>query len=195
MEQVESQTHKYFDYSPRGLWLRAIVLGGLDGLVFSAVMMMGIGGHVPKGDNKVILITSFAGLASGAFNVAIGEFVSVCTQCDIMRFQLKRNIEMGQGDQKAGLVPSPIVIAVAASVTYFIVGSVPLLSVVFIREPKWRTFSATVMASFCMAVVGAIGAGVGNSPVARSCVRVLFGGWVMISIVLGKNYILGHIRI
>ncbi|XP_015883561.3 vacuolar iron transporter homolog 4 [Ziziphus jujuba] len=201
VNNVESQMHhwqvedaKHFDYSPRALWLRAIVLGGLEGLVFSAVTMMGIG-MLKEEDNKVKLITSFLGLASGAFNVAIAEFVSVYTQYDIMRFQLERNIRMGKGDQKAGLIPSPIVIAVAASVAYFVGGTVPVLGGGFIRESKWRSFIATIVASSCMIAVGTIGAGVGNSPVARSCVRVLFGGWVMISIGWGKNYILRYIGV
>ncbi|KAF3451694.1 hypothetical protein FNV43_RR07790 [Rhamnella rubrinervis] len=188
MQKVED---KYFNYSPRALWLRAIVLGGLEGLASSVVMMMGIGMFTK--DNKVILLTSFTSLVAASMNLAIAEFVSVYAQYDIMMFQAKRDLAVGRDGGK-GMVPSPTVVAVAASATYFVCGSVPLLSG-FIGDPKWRSLVATMVASFLLIVVGVIGAALGKVPVARSCLRLLLGGWLTISIIWGKNYVLGYIGI
>lgn len=193
---IESQTHvqkiedSYKDlinYSPRALWLRAIVLGGLEGLVSAAVMMMGIGMFTQ--DNKVVVVASFASLAAAAMNLAIAEFVSVYTQYDIMSFQGKRDLAMGRDGGK-GLVPSPTLVAVVASVTYFVCGSVTLVAGGFIREQKWRALVASTVASLLLIVVGAIGAAVGKAPVARSCVRLLFGGWLAISVIWARSLLL-----
>lgn len=195
LKNIESQTHmqnvedSYFNYSPRALWLRAIVLGGLEGLVSSAVMMMGIGMFTQ--DNKVILLTSFTSLAAASMNLAIAEFVSVYAQYDIMMFQAKRDLAVGRNGGK-GLVPSPTVVAVVASVTRFVCGSVPLLTGGFIRDHKWRSHVATTVASLLLIVVGVIGAALGKAPVARSCLRLLFGGWLTISIIWGKYHVLGQ---
>lgn len=196
---IESQTHvqkiehSYKDlinYSPRALWLRAIVLGGLEGLVSAAVMMMGIGTFTQ--DNKVVVVTSFTSLAAAAMNLAIAEFVSVHTQYDIMTFQAKRDLAMGR-DGGRGMVPSPTVVAVAASVTYFVCGSVTLVAGGFIREQKWRALVASMVASLLLIVVGVFGAAVGKAPVARSCVRLLFGGWLAISIIWARSLFLGKL--
>lgn len=75
----------------RAQWLRAALLGANDGLVTVASLMMGVGSI--KEDVKAMLLVGFAGLVAGACSMAIGEFVSVCTQRDIETAQMKRAIE------------------------------------------------------------------------------------------------------
>lgn len=76
------------DYAQRAQWLRAAVLGANDGLVSVASLMMGIGAVKP--DAKAMLIVGFAGMVAGACSMAIGEFVSVYTQYDIEKAQMRR---------------------------------------------------------------------------------------------------------
>nr|GEZ92793.1 vacuolar iron transporter homolog 4-like [Tanacetum cinerariifolium] len=59
-DQSNQNQHKLsaeedFDYSQRGQWLRAAVLGANDGLVSVASLMMGIG--AVKQDSKAMILT------------------------------------------------------------------------------------------------------------------------------------------
>ncbi|KAJ1402288.1 Ccc1 family [Sesbania bispinosa] len=69
------------DYSQRGQWLRAAMLGANDGLVSVASLMMGVG--AVKEDINAMLLAGFVGIVAGDCSMAIGEFVSVYTQYDI----------------------------------------------------------------------------------------------------------------
>ncbi|KAJ0976581.1 hypothetical protein J5N97_012055 [Dioscorea zingiberensis] len=84
------------NYSQRGQWLRAAVLGANDGLLSTASLMMGVG--AVKDDPKAMIISGFAGLVGGACSMAIGEFVSVYSQLDIEVAQLKREQRMKDGE-------------------------------------------------------------------------------------------------
>ena len=112
MEPQTVQEEKYFDYSPRAIWLRAIVVGGHEGVIHATVMLMGIG--MLANGIKAMLLTSFIGLVAGTLNLAIAQYVSVYTQYDIMTFQAKRNMRMGRGGNR-GTVPSPTMVDVASS--------------------------------------------------------------------------------
>lgn len=61
-------------------WLRAGVLGGNDGIVSTAGIVMGVAGATT--DSTAILIAGVAGLVAGAMSMATGEYVSVSTQRD-----------------------------------------------------------------------------------------------------------------
>ena len=106
----QSKKRSIFDYSPRAIWLRAIVVGGHEGVTHATVMLMGVG--MLANGIKAMLLTSFIGLVAGTLNLAIAQYVSVYTQYDIMTFQAKRNIRMGRGGNW-GTVPSPTLVAVA----------------------------------------------------------------------------------
>jgi VIT1/CCC1 family predicted Fe2+/Mn2+ transporter len=68
--------HTHADVS--GGWLRAAVFGAMDGLVTNVSLVAGIGaaGAAPR----TVVLTGVAGLVSGAFSMALGEFASVRTQ-------------------------------------------------------------------------------------------------------------------
>ncbi|CAI9294344.1 unnamed protein product [Lactuca saligna] len=74
-KQCQMSTEEDIDYSQRGQWLRAAVLGANDGLVSVASLMIGVG--AVKKDVKAMILSGFAGLVAGACSMAIGEFVSL----------------------------------------------------------------------------------------------------------------------
>ncbi|KAJ3028236.1 hypothetical protein HDV00_010545 [Rhizophlyctis rosea] len=83
------------DYANRMPWLRAAVLGGTDGLVSVAAIMMGVGGGgvVDGGsaaDYRSMVIAGVAALVAGSLSMACGEYVSVASQRDVARSSLAR---------------------------------------------------------------------------------------------------------
>ncbi|XP_061342043.1 vacuolar iron transporter homolog 4-like [Gastrolobium bilobum] len=188
---------KDFDYSKRSQWLRAAVLGANDGLVSTASLMMGVG--AVKQDIKAMILAGFAGLVAGACSMAIGEFVSVYSQLDIEVAQLKRDNERGNGSssgeeeenkEKEGL-PNPLQAATASALAFSVGAMVPLLGASFIRDYKVRIGVILGAVTFALVVFGWLGAVLGKAPTLRSCVRVLFGGWLAMAITFGLTKLIG----
>lgn len=75
-------------YSDRVGWLRAAVLGANDGIVSTASLLIGMAtaGATLAG----ILTAGAAGAVAGAMSMAAGEYVSVSSQKDTERADLKR---------------------------------------------------------------------------------------------------------
>lgn len=69
-------------------WLRAGVLGANDGIVSMAALLVGVAAATTSSD--AILTAGVAGVAAGALSMGIGEYVSVSSQRDAERAQLKR---------------------------------------------------------------------------------------------------------
>lgn len=64
-----------------GGWLRPAVFGAMDGLVSNLALISGVaGGGVAA---ETIALTGLAGLAAGAFSMAVGEYTSVATQSEL----------------------------------------------------------------------------------------------------------------
>ncbi|KAK8617540.1 hypothetical protein V6N13_080450 [Hibiscus sabdariffa] len=182
-----------FDYSQRGQWLRAAVLGANDGLVSVASLMMGVGSV--KQDVKAMIIVGFAGLVAGACSMAIGEFVSVCTQRDVEIAQMKR--EKRKGSTESGndeKLPNPIQAAVASALAFAIGAVLPLLAAAFIRQNKVRVAVVAAVASVALVVFGVVGALVGGTPVAKSSARVLIGGWMAMGTTFGLTKLVGSVH-
>jgi len=76
------------DVSARLNWLRAGVLGANDGIVSISGLVVGVAGATA--DRTTILTAGVAGLVSGAFSMAGGEYVSVSTQRDTESALLRR---------------------------------------------------------------------------------------------------------
>lgn len=77
--------------------LRAAVLGANDGLVSIFSLLMGVAGA--ELNNKVILVTGFAGLLAGAISMALGEWLSVQSSRELYKHQI--------GIEKAELAAAP----------------------------------------------------------------------------------------
>ncbi|MBF7691783.1 VIT family protein, partial [Acinetobacter sp. SCC474] len=75
-------------YSANSGWLRASILGANDGIISVTSLLLGViaGGA----SNQTIVITCIAAIASGAFAMAAGEYISVKSQQDIERSDLKK---------------------------------------------------------------------------------------------------------
>ncbi|MFE6612661.1 VIT family protein [Amycolatopsis sp. NPDC057786] len=75
------------DLGGRLNWLRAGVLGANDGIVSVAGIVVGVAGATT--DSTAIATAGIAGLVAGALSMAGGEYVSVSTQRDTERAQLR----------------------------------------------------------------------------------------------------------
>ncbi|KAK7400272.1 hypothetical protein VNO78_11476 [Psophocarpus tetragonolobus] len=182
------------NYSQRAQWLRAAVLGANDGLVSVASLMMGVG--AVKEDISVMLVAGFAGLVAGGCSMAIGEFVSVYTQYDIEIAQIKREREAKnnrevEGETQREKLPNPFQAALASALAFSVGALVPLLAAVFIRSRNIRMAVVAGTVSFALLVFGGVGAVLGKTPVTRSCLRVLIGGWMAMAITFGLTKLIG----
>jgi VIT1/CCC1 family predicted Fe2+/Mn2+ transporter len=75
-------------YITRSGWLRAAVLGANDGIVSVSSLVVGVAAADPA--PRAVLIAGVAGLVAGAMSMAAGEYVSVSSQSDIERADIKR---------------------------------------------------------------------------------------------------------
>lgn len=71
-------------------WLRAAVLGANDGLLSTAGLVIGVAAATT--DRSTLAIAGIAGLAAGAFSMAVGEYVSVSTQRDTERALIAKEV-------------------------------------------------------------------------------------------------------
>jgi VIT1/CCC1 family predicted Fe2+/Mn2+ transporter len=71
----------------RSGWLRAAVLGANDGIISVTSLIMGMAAS--GASSQTLLVTCIAGLISGATSMAAGEYISVKSQEDIEKSDLK----------------------------------------------------------------------------------------------------------
>ncbi len=67
--------------------VRAAVFGMNDGLVSNLALVLGVAASGAVGD--ALILTGIAGLLAGAFSMAVGEYVSVASQRDLVRRQIE----------------------------------------------------------------------------------------------------------
>ena len=72
----------------RSGWLRAAVLGGNDGIVSTASVIVGVAAAEPG--IGAVLLAGVAALVAGAMSMAAGEYVSVSSQSDLERADIAR---------------------------------------------------------------------------------------------------------
>ncbi len=72
----------------RSGWLRAAVLGGNDGIVSTASVIVGVAAAEPG--LWAVLIAGVAALVAGAMSMAAGEYVSVSSQSDLEKADIAR---------------------------------------------------------------------------------------------------------
>ncbi|RYR64409.1 hypothetical protein Ahy_A03g010517 isoform C [Arachis hypogaea] len=99
----------------------------------------------------------------------------------------------------AGLVAGACSMAIGEFVSvytqYDIGGVVPMLAALFIRNHKVRMGVVAVAVSLALLVFGIFGAILGRTPVTRSCLRVLIGGWMAMAITFGFTKLLGSVSL
>ncbi|KAJ0248914.1 Vacuolar iron transporter 2.1 [Hirschfeldia incana] len=196
--RISPRAEEEVDYMQRAQWLRAALLGANDGLVTVASLMMGVGSI--KEDVKAMLLVGFAGLVAGACSMAIGEFVSVCTQRDIETAQMKRAIENKTSlsaideqdeDEKKERLPNPGQAALASALAFSVGAAMPLLAAVFIENHKVRMAVVAIVATLALLVFGVTGAVLGKTSVVKSSVRVVIGGWMAVALTFGLTKFIG----
>ena len=169
------------DFAGRANWLRAAVLGANDGLVSTASLMLGVSAVKPEA--RAMAVSGFAGLLAGAFSMAIGEYVSVCSQRDVEIAELDQAGKRGGDEEKA--LPSPAQAAAASALAFSVGALLPLLAAGFIVGYNLRVAVVVVVATLALAAFGCVGAVLGRAPVARSCARVVVGGLAAMAVTFG----------
>ena len=83
-EEIEFEDH----FINRSNWIRASVLGANDGILSVASIAVGVA--AASSGREVLVLATLAGLVAGIFAMAAGEYVSVSSQADIEKADLKR---------------------------------------------------------------------------------------------------------
>ena len=83
-----ARRHHERHYIGRIGWLRAAVLGANDGIVSTASLILGVA--AADASRGTIVISGVAALVAGAMSMAAGEYVSVSSQADTERADLRR---------------------------------------------------------------------------------------------------------
>jgi VIT1/CCC1 family predicted Fe2+/Mn2+ transporter len=68
--------------------VRPVVFGATDGLVCNLSLIMGVAGAAGE-DPHAIVIAGVAGLLAGGFSMAVGEYVSVRSQHELLDYQIE----------------------------------------------------------------------------------------------------------
>ncbi len=74
--------------TPGASIVRPMVFGASDGLVSNLALVMGVGAAAAN-NPSVIVIAGIAGLLAGAFSMAVGEYISVRSQREILDYQIE----------------------------------------------------------------------------------------------------------
>lgn len=75
----------------RSNWLRAVVLGANDGII--SISSLAVGVATASQSNQPVILATVAGLVAGALSMAAGEYVSVSSQTDTEKADIKREKE------------------------------------------------------------------------------------------------------
>jgi len=67
--------------------LRPTVFGVTDGLVANVCLIMGMAG-ASSGDAHTVVLAGIAGLVAGSFSMAVGEYISVRSQHELLDYQI-----------------------------------------------------------------------------------------------------------
>lgn len=86
MKNMKNEEH----YVKRSGWLRASILGANDGILSTASIIIGVA--AASDVRETIVLAGIAGLVAGAMSMAAGEYVSVSSQSDIEKSDLKREM-------------------------------------------------------------------------------------------------------
>lgn len=84
--RIEDYTDNHF--ISRSNWLRAAVLGANDGILSVASIAVGV--VSANSERETIILASLAGLVAGTLAMSSGEYVSVSSQTDIEKADIKR---------------------------------------------------------------------------------------------------------
>jgi VIT1/CCC1 family predicted Fe2+/Mn2+ transporter len=98
METLQKEDHRI----GRIGWLRAAVLGANDGILSTASLVVGV--TAANAQRAEVLLAGVAGLVAGGMSMAAGEYVSVSSQADTEKADLKRERHELETDHAGELV-------------------------------------------------------------------------------------------
>lgn len=82
-------SHEHPDVT--GGWLRPAVFGASDGLVSNLALIAGVAGGTQGADSSTaVVLAGLAGLAAGAFSMAVGEYTSVASQSEAAAHEVQK---------------------------------------------------------------------------------------------------------
>jgi len=86
------EIHGHYHRDVTGGWLRPAVFGASDGLVSDGALVAGVAGGAAavNASTNAIILAGLAGLAAGAFSMAVGEYVSVASQTELAQAEINR---------------------------------------------------------------------------------------------------------
>lgn len=87
MSEIHATTHRHPE---EGGWLRPAVFGAMDGLVSNFALITGVfaGSAALTTGTAPVILAGLAGLAAGAFSMAVGEYTSVASQAEFIQAQV-----------------------------------------------------------------------------------------------------------
>ncbi|HEX5986422.1 MAG TPA: VIT1/CCC1 transporter family protein [Nocardioides sp.] len=85
---VPTVSHEHPDVT--GGWLRPAVFGVSDGLVSNVALIAGVAGGTEGDSSTAVILAGLAGLAAGAFSMAVGEYTSVASQSESAAREVER---------------------------------------------------------------------------------------------------------
>ncbi|MFL0672171.1 MAG: VIT1/CCC1 transporter family protein [Erythrobacter sp.] len=88
---VESAHPEDPHYVHRTGWLRAAVLGGNDGIISVSALIIGVAAATPE--PGAVLVAGVAAVIAGAMSMAAGEYISVSSQADSERADIRREAQ------------------------------------------------------------------------------------------------------
>ncbi|MFC5624208.1 VIT1/CCC1 transporter family protein [Algoriphagus winogradskyi] len=219
-------------YVQRSNWLRAAVLGANDGILSTSSLAIGVAAASNLRDP--IILATLAGLVAGALSMAAGEYVSVSSQTDVEKADIKREkveleempeielqrlasiyeerglskqtaqlvaLELTQKDALAAHVRDelginqisqahPIQAAMASGASFTVGGILPLLVALFmpIEQMEIYLYGSAIL---FLAILGAVSARTGGSPILKPVLRITFWGTVAMGITALIGYVFG----
>lgn len=161
----------------RANWLRAAVLGSIDGIVSVAGIVVGVAGATS--DKSVIFIAGLAGLLAGALSMAVGEYVSVSTQRDIEKAHGQVTITTDEDE-----FTNPWHAAIASAISFTIGSTIPL-GVIMLPLADFSipaTFLSVILALF---ITGYWSAKLSGTNRTRAIIRIIIGGILAMAVTFG----------
>lgn len=168
---------KKVNHNAQANWLRASVLGAIDGIVSVAGIVVGVAGATTS--KPVIMVAGLAGLLAGALSMAAGEYVSVSTQRDIEEKHHKAYTPDEEGE-----FTNPWHAAIASAVS-FTLGSIIPLGMIMLPLGSLlipATFFSVIIA---LVITGYWSAYLSDTPRMRAVIRVTLGGIIAMIVTYG----------
>lgn len=115
------------------------------------------------------------------------EVAVALTEKDAVRAHARDELGIDMDD-----LVSPWQAAISSLVCFAIGGAVPLLSAIFLTDPKIRIIIVSIASTFALLLFGAIGAWLGGAHRVKAAFRVLLGGWIAFALTYGVGKLFGE---